>query len=68
MEKIDSETLYDVLNIANIYGHPNEQKMSEEIKKRYLSAEDLEFNDLVNLDSLYKSNYEKFQKKVDDNE
>ena len=36
--------------------------------KKYFSGEELEFNDLMNLDSLYKSNFEKFSKKDDDDE
>lgn len=68
MEKIDSETLAKVLEIVKRYGHPSEKKLSEEIEKKYFSGEELEFDDLMNLDSLYKSNFEKFSKKDVDNE
>jgi len=56
------------LGIVKKYGHPSEKKLSEEIEKKYFSGEELEFNDLMNLDSLYKSNFEKFSKKDDDDE
>ena len=57
-----------VFKIVKKNGHPSEQKRSEEIEQKYVSGEELSFNDLMNLDSLYKSNYEKFSKKDDSNE
>lgn len=68
MEKMDPETLVNVFEIVKKYGHPSERKLSEEIEKRYFSGEELGFNDLMNLDSLYKSNFEKFSKKDDNDE
>ena len=68
MEKIDAVTLVNVFKIVKKNGHPSEQKRSEEIEQKYVSCEELSFNDLMNLDSLYKSNYEKFSKKDDSNE
>ena len=68
METMNPETLVDVLKIVKKYGHPREKKRSEEIEKKYFSGEELGFNDLMNLDSLYKSNFEKFSKKDDDDE
>lgn len=65
---MNPETLVDVLKIVKKYGHPSEKKRSEEIEKKYFSGEELGFNDLMNLDSLYKSNFEKFSKKDDDDE
>ena len=62
MEKIDAVTLVNVFKIVKKNGHPSEQKRSEEIEQKYVSGEELSFNDLMNLDSLYKSNYEKFSK------
>ena len=63
MEKMDSETLVKVLNIVKKYGHPKEKIISQTIEEKYFAGEELEFNDLINLDSLYKSNYQKFSKK-----
>lgn len=63
MENTSSETLINVLDVVKKYGHPNEKKLSEEIENKYLSGDNLEFDDLMNLDSLYKSNFEKFSKK-----
>ncbi|MCB6991394.1 hypothetical protein LI187_12980 [bacterium 210820-DFI.6.38] len=68
METMNPETLTDVLEIVKKFGHPSEKKLSEEIENKYFSGEELGFNDLMNLDSLYKSNFEKFSKKDDDNE
>lgn len=68
MEKIDSDTLTNIFNVVKQYGHPNEQKVSKEIEQKYFSGKELGFNDLVCLDSLYKSNFEKFSKKDEDNE
>lgn len=65
---MNPETLTDVLEIVKKFGHPSEKKLSEEIENKYFSGEELGFNDLMNLDSLYKSNFEKFSKKDDDNE
>ncbi len=68
MENMDSETLVNVLDIVNKYGHPNEKKLSKEIENKYSSGERLSFDDLMNLDSLYKSNFEKFSNKDAENE
>lgn len=68
MEKMDSETFINVLNIVNEHGHPNEKKLSKEIENKYSSGERLDFDDLMNLDSLYKSNFENFSNKDVENE
>ena len=53
----------EVLNVVKKYGHPKEKIISQKIEEKYFAGEGLEFNDLINLDSLYKSNYQKFSKK-----
>ena len=63
MENLDSDTINDIFQIVKKYGHPNEKKLSEEIEKKYFLGEDLEFDDLMNLESLYKSNYKNFSQK-----
>lgn len=68
MVDIDSDTLKNVLNTAKEYGHPEERKLSEEIENKYISGEKLGFDDLMNLDSLYKSNYRNFSNKDVENE
>lgn len=62
MEKLDSETIYDVINIVKKYGHPREKKLSQEIEFKYSAGEKLDFDDLMLLDSLYKSNMNNFNK------
>ena len=68
MRKINSRTFIDVFEVVKAYGHPCEQKLSAEIEKKYFLGEELEFDDLINLDSMYKSNFENFSKKDDDDE
>lgn len=63
MENTDSETMENVFEVVKEYGHPNEKMLSEEMENRYMSGEELDFDDLIKLDSLYKSNFEKFSKK-----
>lgn len=68
MEQLDSETLINVFDLIEKYGHPREKELSKKIKEKYISGRELELNDLVNLESLYKSNYEQFSKKENNNE
>lgn len=63
MEKMEAETMVKVLDVVENYGHPNEKLLSNKIKEKYFAGEELEFTDLLNLDNLYKSNYQKFQKR-----
>lgn len=67
MRKLDPETVKNILSTVKGGGHPNEQKRSEEIEEKYISGEELEFNDLMDLHNLYKSNYKKFIEKGVDN-
>lgn len=68
MLKIDTETVKDVIGVVKKYGHPDEKILSEEIGSKYFSGNRLDFDDLMNLDNLYKSNFERFSKKDADNE
>ena len=63
MVKIEPATLASVFEIVKKYGHPSEQNLSGKIEQKYLAGEELTFDDLINLDNLYKSNYENFIKK-----
>lgn len=63
MRKLDSETIINILDIVKSGGHPNEKNRSEEIGKKYFSGAEMEFNDLMDLNNLYKSNYKKFLEK-----
>lgn len=62
MDKTDSETIKHVLEIVKTHGHPSEKNLSEKIEKKYFSGKTLEFNDLLALDKLYKSNLGNFSK------
>mgnify|MGYP004644519033 FL=1 len=68
MINLEPETLKKVFELIKKNGHPSEKKKSEEIEKKYEQGEDLEFNDWVSLDKLYKSNFGKFSKEDDNNE
>lgn len=68
MKKLDSETVVKVMEVVKKYGHPNEKQLTLEIENKYFSGQELQFDDLMNLDNLYKSNFEKFSKRDADNE
>ncbi len=55
-----------MFNVVGEYGHPNEKEVVKNIKQKYESGKGLEFDDLKNIDDLYKSNIEKFSNKKDD--
>lgn len=63
MKNTDAETIEKVMQVIKEFGHPNEKKEITEIEKKYSSGEDLGFNDILNLENLYKSNYMKFKGK-----
>ena len=67
MEKIDAVTLVNVFKIVKKNGHPSEQKRSEEIEQKYVSGEELSFNDLMNtMYILRKKNINYIEKKLVD--
>ncbi len=67
MVEMDPETLVNIIETVKKCGHPNEKNLSKEIGDKYSSGETLDFDDLMNLDNLYKSNFKKFSNKdVDD--
>lgn len=68
LEKLEPETLINVFDIVEQYGHPNEKQLSEKLRNKYNSGTALEFDDLLTLDNLYKSNVGKFSNKDVQNE
>ena len=68
LQSIEQDTIVKVLDLVKEHGHPSEKKLSEEIKEKYFSGIELSFDDLMNLESLYKSNLNKFSKKDVGNE
>lgn len=56
MKKVSRQTICSVLDIVDKYGHPNEQRLSKELREKYISGKGLEFDDIKTLESLYKSN------------
>ena len=56
------ETIIEILDIVDAHGHPREQLSSKELREKYNSG-NLEFDDIITLDALYKSNYQFFKNK-----
>lgn len=61
------ETIVMVLDIVDANGHPKEKALSRELRNKYTSHE-LEFDDIITLEALYKSNYQYFKNKDEDDE
>lgn len=62
MEKIDAKTINEVIEVVMMFGHPYEKDKAEQIKGKY-DSNYLEFDDLMTLRDLYKSNYQNFSNK-----
>lgn len=56
------ETIYKVLNIVDDNGHPTEKRLAGDLRNKYNTG-NLEFDDIITLDMLYKSNYRFFGNK-----
>lgn len=54
------ETITKILDLVEQKGHPDEVKLSQEIRNKYQGDCTFEFDDIMRLDSLYKSNYKYF--------
>ncbi len=54
------ETIIEILNLVEQKGHPDEIRLSQEIRNKYQGDRGLEFDDIMSLDILYKSNYKYF--------
>lgn len=61
------KTIMRILDIVDANGHPNEKIASNELRNKYTSKE-LEFDDIITLEALYKSNYMFFMNKDEHNE
>ena len=56
------DTMSDVFNIIDKFGHPKEQELAKQIKNKYDSNEDLSVEDMLSLDVLYRSCYNHMNK------
>lgn len=63
MRNISRETVYNVLDTTDRSGHPDEQSLSLALRNKYDSGQGLEFDDIMTLDALYKSNYKQCNNK-----
>ena len=69
MRTTDSETIFSLLNVVETYGHPEEQKISHDLREKYELGKSLSFDDVMTLETLYKSNYQNYaNNKGDDHE
>lgn len=58
MTKTNKETIYNVLDMAEKFGHPNEQQQSITLRDKYENKEELSIEDFLTLRALYNSNYQ----------
>lgn len=61
--KMESETITKVFDIVDKNGHPDEKQLSNKIRQKYNDNQALEFDDYMNLNDLYKSNFKSFSNK-----
>lgn len=52
-----SDTIIEILDLVEKKGHPDEVSLSKELRNKYQGDRGLEFDDIMSLDMLYKSNY-----------
>lgn len=62
MSSNSMETIVKVLDVVDANGHPTEKAISLELREKYTNYE-LEFDDIMTLETLYKSNYRYFKNK-----
>lgn len=67
MSSNSMETIVKVLDIVDANGHPNEKTLSHELRNKYTNHT-LEFDDIMTLETLYKSNYKYFKNKDENDE
>ncbi len=65
MKETDSVTMEQIFALIEKYGHPSEKNQVNEIKAKYTSGQGLEFDDVISLDLLYKSNCQHMSNKGD---
>lgn len=68
LQNTTSETIYKVLDVVESNGHPHEKEQSRQIRNKYSNHEMLDFDDIITLDCLYKSNYKYCNNKDENNE
>ena len=66
MSSNSTETIIEVLDIVDANGHPKEKELSHELRNKYTNNE-LEFDDIMTLEALSKSNYKFFKNKDEHN-
>ena len=68
MRTTSSETITSVLDVVDKFGHPEERRLSHEFREKYTDGQELCFDDIMTLETLYKSNYQNYIGKGDANE
>ena len=60
-------TIIDLLDVVDENGHPNEKNQASKLREKYF-GEGLGFDDVMTLETLYKSNYKYFGNKDENDE
>lgn len=67
MTKTSKEMIYNVLDMAEKFGHPKEQQQSKALRDKYENKEEFSIEDFLTLRALYNSNY-KYNNRGDSDE
>lgn len=68
MRTTSSDTITSVFDVVDAFGHPEEKELSHKLREKYGDGQRLCFDDIMTLESLYKSNYQNYTNKGDSNE
>ena len=67
LRSVSANTIRQVLDVVKDVGKPNEQRISQSLRDKF-ETDKLELDDLMTLNSLYKSNWRQFKNKGGQNE
>lgn len=68
MRSTSSETITNLLDVVDKFGHPDEKRLANDLRNKYEQGLRLQFDDIITLDALYKSNYMNYKNKGDKDE
>ena len=63
MRVTSRDTIQNVFDMTEKSGHPEEIELSHQIREKYNGGQNLEFDDIMTLEALYKSNYRVYYNK-----
>ena len=62
MKATSPETICNVFDIIDKFGHPIEQEQAKHLKNKYESKDEWSFEEIITLDALYKSSFNHMNK------